>query len=192
MPMILRHLLFVLILLPLAAGAIPEEEKKRGCSDLASKVLPGLRRAALANCMEWATTECDRLEHQFNDSCRENSHSDNAIKYDMERGLRYCEAALMKRETHRVLCDGIRRECRENKMKMGENGIEGTCAMFRDDKDKRICVMIEEQADRIIAAEKEEREKCASMSGPPKPAIPTTTHGKNDGSSAAPPPAKKP
>lgn len=193
MSKILRQFLILCLVIPAVAAAIPEEEKQRGCRDLAAKVLPGQRKSAYAACLAWATSECDRIERQFHESCRENSHSDNAIKYDMDRGaLRYCEAALMKRETHRVLCDGLRIECRENKVNMGDGSIQGTCAIFRDDKDKRVCLMVETQADRIIDAEKEEKAKCAAMAGPPKPAVPTTTHGKNDGSGAIAPGATKP
>jgi hypothetical protein len=167
----MRALFFILLLIPMVARAIPEEEKKRGCSDLASNDLATQRPRAIATCVEFATSECDRIEYSFRESCLENSHSDNAIKYDMDHGTASsCQAALMKRETHRTLCDGLRRECRETKAMLPDSSVEMNCRIFRDDNDKRLCVQVEAEADRIIAAEKAERETCAKFT--PKPATP--------------------
>jgi hypothetical protein len=173
---VIRILIFVILLVPAIARAIPEEEKKRGCTELAAKVLATLRPRAIATCMEFVTAECDRIEYTFRESCLGNSHSDNAIKYDMDHGTASsCQAALMKRETHRTLCDGLRRECRETKTTLGEGAVEVNCRLFRDGDDKRLCVQVEAEADRIIAAEKSERETCSKFT--PKAPTPTTAHG---------------
>lgn len=173
----MKLLIFMLVLLPLGARALPEEEKTRACRELSNKTVTSQRKVAFERCVEWATNECDRIERQFHESCMENSHSDNAIRYDFERGnFRSCEAAIMKRETHRVLCDGLRQECRENKVRIGDSSATGTCQMFRDEDDKRLCVEVEKQADRITAAEKDEKLRCEAMR--PKPAgTPPPTKG---------------
>lgn len=148
----------------LHAHAIPIEEKKRVCQDLSGKVLATQRKKALDRCLDFVSLECDRIERMYRESCGENSPSENAVKYDIERGTkRFCDAALMKRETHRTLCDGLRRECRENKLALLDTSVEVNCTLFRDDQDKRICAMIEAAADRIIASEKSEKQKCANL-----------------------------
>ncbi len=188
-------LALTVLILPNLAIALPEEEKKRGCRELAAKVLPVQRTVAYERCLEFAVNECDRIERLFKESCLENSHSDNAIRYDMERSTaRFCEAALVKRETHRNLCEGLSKECVEAKVAMGGGGTQGTCVIFRDDNDKKLCVETAKQAARIVAAEKSEKEKCLPILAPPRVANPTTSHGVAEPTPAvkAPPPTKKP
>lgn len=195
MNMSFRFLFVLIFTLPYIAVALPEEEKKRGCRELAAKVLPIQRTVAYERCLEFAANECDRIEGLFKESCLENSHSDNAIRYDMERATaRFCEAALVKRETHRNLCEGLSKECVEAKVAMGGGGTQGTCVIFRDDDDKKLCVEAAKQAARIVAAEKLEKEKCQAIMAPPRLANPTTSHGVAEPTPAvkAPPPTKKP
>lgn len=189
-----RKIVLLMVLLPSLAFGISDEEKQRGCNELAAKVLPVQRKVALERCLEFASNECDRIERQFYESCLENSHSDNAIKYDINRGnARSCEAAIMKRETHRALCEGLKKECRESKVAMGGSGVEGTCAIYRDENDKRLCVEIDRQAARIIAAEKSERELCEPLMAKqrPKPAVVPPLPPASPGAVVAPPPPQK-
>jgi hypothetical protein len=173
-----RILLMIIFILPNIVSALADEEKKRGCRELASKVLPVQRTLAFERCLEFATNECDRIERSFKDSCLESSHSDNAVRYDMDRGTaRFCEAALVKRETHRTLCEGIRNECLNAKVAMGGAGTHATCTIFRDEDDKKLCVETSKQAARILAAEKSEKERCLAILAPPRLANPTTSHG---------------
>ena len=190
-----RTLALLIFFLPVVAVALPEEEKKRGCLEMAAKVLPVQRTVALERCLEFATNECDRIERLFKESCLESSHSDNAIRYDMERATaRFCEAAVMKRETHRNLCEGLSKECVEAKVAMGGSGVQGTCAIFRDENDKKLCVEAAKQAARIVAAEKAEKEKCLAILAPPRIYNPTTSHGVAEPTPAvkSPVPTKKP
>ncbi len=189
--MMMRALLLILIALPVAGHALPEEEKTRACRELSNKTVASQRKIAFQRCVEWATNECDRIERQFHESCMENSHLDNAIRYDFERGnFRSCEAAVMKRETHRVLCDGLRQECRTNKVTIGDSSATGTCQMFRDEDDKRVCVEVEKQADRITAAAKEEKIRCEAMRPKATAPAPNPIPAPTSGAAPAPTPAK--
>src|SRR5688572_29996369 len=140
----MKNLIFILLLLPLTARAIPEEEKQRGCRELSNKVLAVQRKMAFERCMEFVTNECDRIERLFKESCLEKSHLDNAIGYDIERGsVSSCQAGLMKRESHRSLCDGLRGDCRTLKVALGGNKVEANCITYRDEDDKKICAEVE-------------------------------------------------
>ena len=153
----------LIFLFPLLAFGLSDEEKSRVCKELALKVIPQQRESGAARCVEYASIDCDRVERTVNETCRETSHYDSAIKYDVERGnLGSCKAAIIKRETQRSVCEGLRNECRDNKMIM-HGTVAVTCKMFRDEFNKNACAEVEKEVKRIVAAEAAEKKKCAAV-----------------------------
>ncbi|NJM10284.1 MAG: hypothetical protein HC883_05335 [Bdellovibrionaceae bacterium] len=161
-------ILLVTMLFPIAGHSLPDDEKQRVCAELSRSVLPVQRPTALIRCVEFANNDCDRIERSLNETCLEGSHSDNAIKYDFQRGTASaCQAALIKRDTQKIFCDGLRNECRELSVAMGGGGAEARCNSFRNEENKKLCVAVEAQAERIVNLEVQEKQKCAQLSGTP-------------------------
>jgi len=161
----MKNLKFIFILLLPSVGlALPDEEKQRTCTELSRPVLAVQRPVALSRCLEFASNDCDRMERAMNETCIETSHSDKAIAYDLSRGTASaCRAALMKRDTQKIFCDGLNKECRETKIPLGGGGAQASCASFRDEDGKRLCAEIDRQAQRVIALEAAEKKKCADL-----------------------------
>lgn len=165
--------ILILTGLPPSTLALPNEEKERTCKELSRSVLPVQRETAVKRCLEFADNECDRIERSLNETCLDTSHSDNAIKYDLERGgAGACEAAVIKRDTQKIFCDGLRKECFDSKVMMGGGGAFASCSNFRNEDFKKLCAEVEHHAKRIIAAETAERQKCAPF---------LKNHSKSDG-----------
>lgn len=150
----------LVLMVSLSLHALPDDEKKSSCEEIAMTVLPMQKEQAQARCLEFARTECDRIERVFNENCLETSHSDNAIKYDLQRNS--CQAAQIKRASQKSLCEDLNTECRDTKIEVGNSGAHVTCSIFRNENNKKLCLEIDRQAKRIAEAAKAEKAKCPS------------------------------